>query len=572
MHEVAKDGNSEKGSWVVPVVRSQSNASKDFVKAPDPITGELKPVVHEQGTFVFRLAGRERQQSASYYTPEVLTRFTVSQALVELIGPDEVKEGSVEWEGREVPRKMTAREILDLTVCEPALGSGAFAIEAVRQLAAAYLRRKQEETGERIDPDAYAAELQKVKTYIALHNVYGVDLNGTAVELAEISLWLDTMGKGLQAPWFGLHLKRGNSLIGARRAVYRRDQLAKKAWLTAVPTDVPLTPSDADRAAGRSSSLGDVSGRIHHFLLPAAGWGSAVEAKEAKELAPKAQPRLKAWRKTVLVTPSKKQADELVNLGHRVEALWDLAHQRLRIAEDQIRRSIDVWGADALPVGGAGARGRLAEAHQASTSPRDTLTGRHAGAVEADAATCAAAHAAAYHGSRGHVHDADTVALAGTHRSAGPSDAVCVQCLVDRGAVPRSCSTCTGTVRLAEPDAHYVLAVFGACPARLAVDPRLMPRCASFPTRVVVVRLPECACSIGGRDAAVCVVADHDRIAHAPDALASCFLVRTRWLLQRGCTGCACLAPCRDSPSRVGRRARRPHSLVGMAIVRCASP
>ncbi|WP_144679706.1 class I SAM-dependent DNA methyltransferase [Cellulosimicrobium sp. TH-20] len=362
LHEVAKDGNAEKGSWVVPVVRSQSIAPKDFVTAPDPVTGEQKPVVHEQGTFVFRLAGRERQQSASYYTPEVLTRFTVSQALVELIGPDEVKEGSVEWEGREVPRKMSAREILDLTVCEPALGSGAFAIEAVRQLAAAYLRRKQAETGERIDPDRYAAELQKVKAYIALHNVYGVDLNGTAVELAEISLWLDTMGEGLQAPWFGLHLKRGNSLIGARRAVYRRDQLAKRAWLTAVPADVPLAPSDADRAAGRSSSLGDVGGRLHHFLLPAAGWGSAVEAKEAKELAPEALARLKAWRKTVLVTPSKKQADELVNLGHRVEALWDLAHQRLRIAEDQIRRSIDVWGADDLPVGGAVTRKQIEKA------------------------------------------------------------------------------------------------------------------------------------------------------------------------------------------------------------------
>ncbi|MFB8229909.1 class I SAM-dependent DNA methyltransferase [Cellulosimicrobium sp. NPDC055967] len=362
LHEVAKDGNAEKGSWVVPVVRSQSIASKDFVTAPDPVTGEQKPVVHEQGTFVFRLAGRERQQSASYYTPEVLTRFTVSQALVELIGPDEVKEGSVEWEGREVPRTMSAREILDLTVCEPALGSGAFAIEAVRQLAAAYLRRKQAETGERIDPDRYAAELQKVKAYIALHNVYGVDLNGTAVELAEISLWLDTMGEGLQAPWFGLHLKRGNSLIGARRAVYRRDQLAKRAWLTAVPTDVPLAPSDADRSAGRSSSLGDVGGRIHHFLLPAAGWGSAVEAKEAKELAPEALARLKAWRKSMLVTPSKKQADELVNLAHRVETLWDLAHQRLRIAEDQIRRSIDVWGADDLPVGGAVTRKQIEEA------------------------------------------------------------------------------------------------------------------------------------------------------------------------------------------------------------------
>jgi len=362
LYEVAKDGNAEKGSWVVPTTRAEGIAAKDFVRAEDPVTKELKPVVHEQGTFVYRLAGRERQQSASYYTPEVLTRFTVSQALVELIGPDEVKEGSVEWEGREVPRKMSAREILDLTVCEPALGSGAFAIEAVRQLAAAYLRRKQEETGERIDPDAYAAELQKVKAYIALHNVYGVDLNGTAVELAEISLWLDTMGEGLQAPWFGLHLKRGNSLIGARRAVYRRDQLAKKAWLTAVPTDVPLTPSDDDRAAGRSSSLGDVGGRIHHFLLPAAGWGSAVEANEAKELAPEALARLKAWRKTVLVTPSKKQADELVNLAHRVEALWDLAHQRLRIAEDQIRRSIDVWGSDDLPVGGAVTREQIENA------------------------------------------------------------------------------------------------------------------------------------------------------------------------------------------------------------------
>ncbi|MDO8150192.1 DNA methyltransferase [Isoptericola sp. b408] len=363
LHEVAKDGDNEKGSWVVPVVRSQGIAEKDFVREDDPVTGEKKPVVHEQGTFVFRLAGRERQQSASYYTPEVLTRFTVSQALVELIGPDDPDPESVEWKGREIPRKLSAREILDLTVCEPALGSGAFAIEAVRQLAAAYLRRRQAETGETIEPDEYARELQKVKAYIALHNVYGVDLNSTAVELAEISLWLDTMGEGLAAPWFGLHLRRGNSLIGARRAVYRRDQLAKKAWLKAVPADVPLAPTDDDRAAGRTSSLGDVGGRIHHFLLPAAGWGSAVEAKEAKELAPEALARLKAWRKSVLVTPSKKQSDELVKLGHRVEALWDLTHRRLAIAERQIRRSLDVWKPkEPLEPGGEVTREQIEEA------------------------------------------------------------------------------------------------------------------------------------------------------------------------------------------------------------------
>lgn len=55
---------------------------------PDEVTGETVPVIHLQGAFVFRLAGRERQQSASYYTPEVLTKFVVSQALEELLGPE----------------------------------------------------------------------------------------------------------------------------------------------------------------------------------------------------------------------------------------------------------------------------------------------------------------------------------------------------------------------------------------------------------------------------------------------------------------------------------------------------
>lgn len=132
---------------------------KDFVTVEDEVTGEKRAVRHEKGTFVFRLAGRERQQSASYYTPEVLTRFTVSQALAELLDQD--------------GHRTTAGEILQLTVCEPALGSGAFAIEAVRQLAAEYLKRRQDELDERIDPDEYATELQKVKAYIALHQVHG---------------------------------------------------------------------------------------------------------------------------------------------------------------------------------------------------------------------------------------------------------------------------------------------------------------------------------------------------------------------------------------------------------------
>jgi hypothetical protein len=66
--------------------------------------------VHEKGTFIYRLAGREREKSASYYTPEVLTKCLVKYALKELL------------EGK------TADEILHLTVCEPAMGSAAFLI------------------------------------------------------------------------------------------------------------------------------------------------------------------------------------------------------------------------------------------------------------------------------------------------------------------------------------------------------------------------------------------------------------------------------------------------------------
>ncbi|WP_231752368.1 DNA methyltransferase [Mycobacterium gordonae] len=206
LYEVAKNGDPEKGSWVVPVTRADHLSESDFVTTLNEATGERIPVVHAKGTFVFRLAGRERQQSASYYTPEVLTKFVVSQALEELLDQN--------------GERTTPEQILKLTICEPALGSGAFAIEAVRQLAAEYLKRQQEDHAEVIDADRYQEELQKVKAYIALHEVYGVDLNATAVELAEISLWLDTMVAGLQAPWFGLHLRRGNSLIGARRSVY----------------------------------------------------------------------------------------------------------------------------------------------------------------------------------------------------------------------------------------------------------------------------------------------------------------------------------------------------------------
>ncbi|GEP27809.1 class I SAM-dependent DNA methyltransferase [Cryobacterium levicorallinum] len=343
MYEVAKDGDASKGSWVVPVDRSGSIAKKDFVTTKNADTDESTPVLHSKGTFVFRLAGRERQQSASYYTPEVLTRFVVSQALEELLDQNDTV--------------TAADEILTLTMCEPALGSGAFAIEAVRQLAAEYLKRKQDELGERIDADEYPRRLQEVKAYLALHQVYGVDLNATAVELAEISLWLDTMLKGLNAPWFGLHLRRGNSLIGSRRAVYSTAQLNDKSWLTATPTDVPLTELAENLRDGVTARA--TSGKIHHFLLPSTGWGAVVDTKDASRLAGDAQARLKTWRAGIRSKPNKTQVKLLLELSQRVEVLWQFSLRRLQVAEQEIRRDVGIWGAPPAPRGGTVRRDQI---------------------------------------------------------------------------------------------------------------------------------------------------------------------------------------------------------------------
>ena len=148
MVEVAKDGDPAKGSWVVPEASTRDFDPKWFVERKNPDTGVSERVRYAPGDFVFRLSGRDRQRSASYYTPEVLTRCVVTHSLAELLTDD-----------------TPAATVLDLRVCEPALGSGAFLVEAINQLAAQYLTRRQKELGRQIDPEAVpgrAAEGQGV--------------------------------------------------------------------------------------------------------------------------------------------------------------------------------------------------------------------------------------------------------------------------------------------------------------------------------------------------------------------------------------------------------------------------
>jgi hypothetical protein len=319
------------GSWLIPAHRQGDYPADALVRYDehDKRRGLRGVKRYQRGEFVYRLAGRDRETAAAYYTPESLTKATVELTLAHRL--DQKCDGE-----RTTTR---AAELLRWTICEPALGSGAFANEAINQVAEEYLRRRQNELAVSIPAGDLLDEKQKVKAYIALHNVYGVDLNATGVEPAEVSLWLNTMHAGMQAPWFGLHLRRGNSLIGARRAVYSGDDVTSKdkAWLKTknglAPTPLPFP----ERIPG---------GAVHQFLLPSPGWAAIADSKNAKELAPDGTKALTAWRRGVLTRPSIKQRDRLQAAARRVEFLWSLVIKRMELSERAIARRIPIWGAD----------------------------------------------------------------------------------------------------------------------------------------------------------------------------------------------------------------------------------
>lgn len=262
--------------------------------------GKLR--MYEKGTFIYRLAGREREKSASYYTPEVLTKCLVKYALKELL------------EGK------TADEILELTICEPAMGSAAFLNEAINQLAEAYISRKEKETGEVIGYEDRFNELQKVKMYIADRNVYGIDLNPVAVELAEVSLWLNTIYEGGFVPWFGTQLVNGNSLIGARRQVYRVENVQSTSkglrWYEMEPERVPLEKKRMPKK------------QIYHFLLGDPGMCSYSD-KVIKSLEPDKIKEMVKWNKKFTEPITDDDVITLLRLSAAIDELWE-AQIRLR--------------------------------------------------------------------------------------------------------------------------------------------------------------------------------------------------------------------------------------------------
>jgi len=305
------------------VTFEQLKAYKAEEIVPDPLTGKAKQ--YERGSFLYRLAGRNRQKSASYYTPEVLTscqiKYTLKEALV----------------GR------SAAEILELKLLEMAMGSAAYLNELVSQLAQAYLERRQQETGKTIPHERYHTELQKVKMRLADQNVFGVDLNPVAVELAEVSLWLNSIFAPEQGrafvPWFSQQLQCGNSLIGARRQIVRVSQLPTGTGRKAKPTR--LWHDHAPEELAWDAAL--PADGIFHFLLPDPGM-AAYSDKVIRSLEPEAIERCKRWNKAFVGEAfTEAQIDHLLRLSQLVDELWKEWVQEMNALRQRTTDPLPVW-------------------------------------------------------------------------------------------------------------------------------------------------------------------------------------------------------------------------------------
>ncbi|MCY4349685.1 MAG: N-6 DNA methylase, partial [Thiotrichales bacterium] len=148
----------------------------------------------------------ERRRSGSHYTPRELTEPIVRTALAPIFE-------RLRSDGN---GPLRAEQILDLKVCDPAMGSGAFLVEACRQLGDALVEAwRAHDAMPEIPPDEN--EIIFARRQVAQRCLYGVDRNPKAVDLAKLSLWLVTLAKDHPLTFLDHALRPGDALVGLSR-------------------------------------------------------------------------------------------------------------------------------------------------------------------------------------------------------------------------------------------------------------------------------------------------------------------------------------------------------------------
>lgn len=338
--EVHKADAPNEGTYLVPRMRRDDFKENEILK-----DNNEHDIITRKGTFVYRLSGRDRQKSASYYTPEVLTRCTVKYTLKPIL--EKLDKG-----------EMKATELLELKLLEPAMGAAAFHNEMINQLAEAYLSYRQAELNKRVAPDLFKEELQKVKAYIATNNVYGVDLNPTAIELGKLSLWLNVIHKDMETPFFSNRLAVGNAVVGAWLRVYKEKDLleetevirdakgkqkrvpVKKEWWETAPRQLEFKPNkDYDKI-----KQGRKPDEIYHFLLPDKNMVPSAGIKMLKAEYETESKAVAKWKKEFCEPLKKSETEQLKKICNKIDELLAEFYRFQRTINTQTANKQEIFG------------------------------------------------------------------------------------------------------------------------------------------------------------------------------------------------------------------------------------
>ena len=183
------------------------------------------PLVYPVGTFMV-MTGADRRETGTHYTPKSLTEVIVKETLEPL-----VYVGPAEGNAREDWKLRSPAELLDLKICDPAMGSGAFLVQVCRWLSERLVEAwgEAETAGQAITAEGEVVNdiggfeplrddaqdrMLTACRLIAERCLYGVDVNPLAVELAKLSIWLVTLARGRPFGFLDHNLRCGDSLLG----------------------------------------------------------------------------------------------------------------------------------------------------------------------------------------------------------------------------------------------------------------------------------------------------------------------------------------------------------------------
>lgn len=220
------------------------------------------PLVYPVDTFMVT-TGTDRRETGTHYTPKSLTEAIVKETLepVAYVGPAEGKPRE-EWALK------SPAELLDLKICDPAMGSGAFLVQVCRWLSDRLVEawREAEDAGKAVTADGEVVAQQggyeplrddpeerllTARRLIAERCLYGVDVNPLAVELAKLSIWLITLAKGRPFGFLDHNLRSGDSLLG----IHNLDQLLYLDMHPGKGSSKKLFASKIDKAVEEAVAL-----------------------------------------------------------------------------------------------------------------------------------------------------------------------------------------------------------------------------------------------------------------------------------------------------------------------------